>query len=69
MVNIQIKRKEGFVLNPDDKVVNSLFRMIGKNKGICPCTGNTSTDKHCPCTNYLEKDICCCGLYKKIDTQ
>lgn len=63
---INILRKEGFILNPNDKVVNSLLKMIEKNNGKCPCSGNTSTDLHCPCSNYRVLDQCCCGLYKKV---
>lgn len=63
---INIFRKEGFILNPNDKVVNTLLKMIEKNNGKCPCTGNTSEDLHCPCSNYRVLDQCCCGLYKKV---
>lgn len=63
---IQILRKNGFILNPNDKVVNSLLRMIEKNNGKCPCSCNTSKDLNCPCSNYIEDNNCCCGLYKKI---
>lgn len=61
----KIYRKEGWVLNPNDKTVNSIIRMIENNDGKCPCH-NTSADKECPCSNYREKDICECGLYLKI---
>ena len=62
---IQIYRKEGFILNPKDKVVNNIIRLATWNNGLCPCQGNTSKDKYCPCSNYKEKGICCCGLYVK----
>ena len=45
---IQIYRKEGWVLNPNDKVVNGIFKMVERNNGECPCHNN-SEDKHCPC--------------------
>lgn len=61
-----ILRKEGWQLNPDDKIVNSILRMIRNNDGKCPCF-NTSEDTTCPCTDYTKKDICHCGLYKKIE--
>lgn len=61
---VKILRKEGFVLNPNDKQVNSLLRIMELNGGICPCQ-NDSEDKHCPCSNYREHDKCCCGLYVK----
>ena len=63
---VEIKRKEGFVLNTNDKIVNNLLRMIERNDGNCPCSGNTSEDKHCPCSNYINHNECICGLYKKI---
>lgn len=65
MTSINILRKPGFQLNPNDKAVNSLLKMIARNDGICPCSGNTSEDKHCPCSDYREHDKCICGLYKK----
>ena len=60
----EILRKPGFELNPNDKVVNSILRMLDNSGGICPCK-NTSEDKHCPCSNYREKGECCCTLYVK----
>ena len=64
---IQILRKEGFILNPSDKAVNALLKMIERNEGKCPCSGNTSKDLHCPCSGYIESNKCICGLYKRID--
>lgn len=61
---IQILRKRGWALNPKDKVVNNIIRAIEKNNGECACY-NTSIDNHCPCTDYLENDICYCTLYIK----
>ena len=63
---IQILRKDGFILNPNDKAVNALLRMIERNEGRCPCSGNTSEDLHCPCSNYKLHNECTCGLYKKL---
>lgn len=65
MIEINVLIKDGFNLNPNNKVVDSLFRMIGRNKGKCPCSGNTSEDLHCPCSNYRLHGECICGLYKK----
>ena len=62
---IQICRKEGWALNPNDKTVNGILRMVEKNDGECPCF-NESEDKHCPCSDYREKDMCHCGLYVKV---
>lgn len=63
---ITIYRKEGFILNPNDKVVNTLLRMVERNEGKCPCSGNSSEDLNCPCSNYRLLDKCCCGLYQKL---
>ena len=62
---ITILRKEGWILNPNDKVVNSILSRVEENNGLCPCQ-NDSEDKHCPCSNYRVLDHCCCGLYKKV---
>ena len=34
---IQILRKEGWVLNPNDKVVNAILKRCEANNGECPC--------------------------------
>ena len=62
---IEILRKEGFILNPSDKIVNTLLGMIERNQGNCPCSGNNSKELKCPCSNYRENNKCICGLYKK----
>ena len=63
MVNIY--RKEGWQLNPSDKIVNTILKMVERNNGECPCK-NDGENKQCPCSNYREKDICCCKLYIRI---
>ena len=63
---VQIFRKQGWVLNPKDKVVNGILKMIERNSGECPCD-NQSEDKHCPCSDYREKGICLCKLYLKVN--
>lgn len=60
-----ILRKEGWGLNPNDKVVNGVLKMVEKNNGVCPCH-NTGVDKNCPCSDYRENDVCHCGLYVKL---
>ena len=62
---IQILRKEGWILNPNDKIVNSILKMCEKNNGEYPCH-NESEDKHCPCSDYRDNDVCHCRLYLKI---
>ena len=53
---------EGWVLNPNEKVVNAIIKGINRNGGECPCN-NDSYDKKCPCSNYRDKGHCCCTLY------
>ena len=57
--------KTGWILNPNDKIVNSILKGVVRNNGNCPCA-NDSEDKKCPCSNYRLKDKCCCGLYLKV---
>lgn len=61
---IQIYRKEGWKLNPNDKVVNAILKRCEIAGGICPCINN-SEDPHCPCTDYRINNVCHCGLYIK----
>lgn len=65
-IMIQILRKEGWVLNPNDRVVNAILRRCEANNGECPCH-NTGEDKKCPCSDYRENDTCHCGLYLKME--
>jgi ferredoxin-thioredoxin reductase catalytic subunit len=62
---IQILRKQGWTLNPNDKVVNGVFKMVKMNNGEGPCH-NTGEDKHCPCSDYRLNDVCHCNLYVKL---
>lgn len=62
---VTILRKEGWMLNPNDKIVNAILKRVEANNGECPCH-NTCIDKHCPCSGYREDDKCCCNLYVKI---
>ena len=61
---VEILRKPGWKLNPNDKVVNSILRMVEKNNGECPCVNN-GRDKMCPCSEYREENNCHCHLYVK----
>lgn len=61
---VQSNIQPGFILNPNEKVVNGIIRGINRNNGECPCN-NTSYDKKCPCSNYREHGHCCCTLYVK----
>lgn len=59
---VEIKRKEGWVLNPEDNKLNSILRAIERNNGNCPCQNG---HPKCPCDSYLKEDKCCCSLYIK----
>lgn len=61
---VQSNVKEGFIVNPNPKIVNGIIKGINRNDGECPCQ-NDSVDKHCPCSNFRELDKCCCTLYIK----
>lgn len=66
---VQIYRKEGWVLNPNDTVVNAIINRIEKCNGECPChnPGETLEDRLCPCKEYRLNNICHCSLYIKED--
>ena len=57
--------KEGWQLNPNEKVVTAIINSINRCNGECPCK-NSSDEIECPCSNYRINDMCCCGLYVKI---
>lgn len=62
---ITILRKEGWKLNPNDKVVNSILKRVEANNEECPCSnpGVTHEDRCCPCKEYRENNVCHCTLY------
>lgn len=66
---VEILRKPGWILNPNDKIVNSLFKRLTITEGECPChnLGEIKEDRMCPCKEYRENDHCCCKLYIKQD--
>lgn len=69
MIKLTIKRKEGFVLNPNDRVVSGILTALVENDGYCPCNQEDvhKENTRCPCINYLTKDKCCCNLYLKLN--
>jgi len=68
MEEFKILRKQGWELNPNDKIVNSILKALERNGGHCPChTSNDREHNICPCSSYLQNDVCHCGLYIKID--
>ena len=60
--------KEGWELNPNERVVENITKLCDNNDGYCPCNqGDTpKEDTKCPCVSYRDNDKCHCGLYKKI---
>lgn len=64
-----ILEKEGWQLNPNEKIVNAVLKRVEKNNGECPCVnpGETREDRLCPCKSYVKDDYCCCKLYIKSD--
>lgn len=53
------------MVNPNAKKVNGLIKAMSRNGGLCTCEDNSSENKKCPCTNYVESGECVCGLYVK----
>lgn len=67
-VEIKIVRKPGWILNPNDKTVNAIFRALERTDGHCPCVHPERIGHdQCPCASYLEHDICYCNLYLKTN--
>lgn len=58
--------RDGWQLNPNEKVVNAIIKGINRCDGECPCA-NDADDKRCPCSNYRLHDKCCCQLYVKTN--
>lgn len=62
----QINRQNGFILNPDDKVVNGILKGLSRSGGTCPCYHGDDIPKEdlmCPCKEYRENKHCRCNLY------
>lgn len=59
--------KDGWRLNPNEKVVAAITKRIVICQGECPCSnpGKTVEDRTCPCKEYRENDVCHCQLYVK----
>jgi len=49
--------------------INMTLLKKAKERGHCPCEVNKLPDGSnvCPCTEFLENQICKCGVYKKDD--
>lgn len=66
-MNDIIHIKDGWKLNPNQKVVDSILKRLEICEGECPCSnpGETLADRICPCKEYRDNDHCCCTLYVK----
>ena len=65
---MEILIKEGWQLNPNEKIVKGITKLLERNEGMCPCVHEKNDgDLHCPCESYRLRNKCCCQLYiKKI---
>ena len=58
--------KDGWMLNPNEKIVKGITKAIERNEGKCPCVHEEPCDDlFCPCSSYRLQDTCCCKLYIK----
>ena len=66
--DFKILRKPGYMLNPEDKVVNGILKALFRNGGHCPCH-HPEREGHdqCPCSEWIHNNRCFCGLYIKVD--
>ena len=62
--------KDGFMLNPNEKVVNGIMKGLQRCDGHCPCHNKYAgtDDDICPCKAYREEDCCWCNLYIKKES-
>lgn len=61
--SIEAKNGQTLFLNPNEKVVQSIKRLIEANTGHCPCHNELTEDTICPCKSARETADCRCGLY------
>lgn len=63
---IEIVEKKGWKLNPDEKIVNAVFRGLARTGGRCPSVHPERIGHdQCPCSAYFQANICYCNLYVK----
>lgn len=51
------------ILNPNQKVVESIRKRLEITGGYCPCLAEKTEDTICPCKDFREKQVCHCSLY------
>ena len=64
-----MKRIKGYILNPDKEYVNKILEGIYRKNGHCPCRVVSDETTLCPCDDFIQKGICKCNLYVKIENQ
>lgn len=65
-VEIKIVRKSGYDINPNDSIVNEIFRQLERKDGHCPSkVPDRDGHDYCPCHDWLANNKCYCGLYIK----
>lgn len=57
--------REGWIINPNEKIVNGIIKGLNRCDGHCPCA-NDSEDTLCPCSNMRNHNKCCCKLYIRL---
>lgn len=68
--SFKILRKPGWRINPDDKKVTEILRKLHENDGLCPTlVHNRIGHIQCPCSEYIQKNICHCNLYVRDDVK
>lgn len=67
-IDIKFIRKEGFDFNPNDEEFTNIINKLILNQGHCPTEiKNRNGHDQCPCSDYLQNNICHCKLYININ--
>ena len=66
MIDIEYVKKnikKGWILNPNEKVVNGIIKGLNRCNGECPCSNN-SREKQCCCNLYIKEQTT--GQYGRV---
>ena len=56
--------KQGWIVNPDNKMFTVAIKGLINNDGNCPSKENSVIKcKQCPCISYRVRNLCFCKLY------
>lgn len=58
---------KGYRLNKDFEYVSKIMQGIEKKDGHCPCRIKVDDTTLCPCDEFIEKGICKCKLFIKVE--